>query len=389
MMNPLLRSDPGLAFWSILILAILILGIVLIVVLFRRSTGNTVVPGRSRRPRPRPVIVRIICGLIGIGILVALGIRSLREAPGVHASFHFPTKSSPNWARPTDDTISVERTRWLFQFIFFNNNFPVHAEEVEIRLPEDSGRTIIKTGNKNTLPVEVNLTLGSSSVSHYGSLEPILRGRYYIQLHDGMNSGGYSGDLRWLIPWEEDNINPARIQCLGGNSRIDVFCLAHKVAFDDPLKKVNLYELVQSMDWNDWRFSPIKRRLVFDLKDPAGIRLMHSMGFSFTLMVLAAILLAQCFARRGLAFSGMLLLCVLYVAALDRAVLAKHVSKLEDKNLSLETRLIAAESLNGTFFYCNAAEKALNRAVNDATLPEFWRRSMILWSHNLKALESR
>jgi hypothetical protein len=103
---------------------------------------------------------------------------------------------------------------------------------------------------------------------------------------------------------------------------------------------------------------------------------MESMGFSFASLMIATILLSQCFARRGLAFAGMLALCILYAAALDRAVLATHVSKLADKNLSIVTRTLAAESLSGTFFYRNSAIKALDRAANDETNPESLRMLM-------------
>jgi hypothetical protein len=375
----------------ILIPTILILVIIGIAILFRYNGGGFIVPAYSRRPRRRHIIVRIICGVLGVLILAALGVGTLRNARGVYASaaeaekinFHLPTKPSPELPKPKDldEALPIKKARLLTHFIFISDNKPIHAEEMEIRLPEDSGRKFSKTGKIDAAHFEIGLKLHRLEVlklrdgSHLSS--PVSSYRVHFNSTLGSSSqGGWQDtiDMPEITdsPLPFGKTNPL-VVIHYGQGRIQVVCLTQLVAFDDPLKTVSLNELVRGIDLSDRKLQPISRRQPSGSGAPAGFRLAESMGFSFALLVIATILLAQCFARRGLAFACMLALCVLYVAALDHAVLAIHVSKLEDKHLSVEARTFAAKSLPGTFFYRNSAKDAVDRAVKDETNPESLR----------------
>ena len=84
---------------------------------------------------------------------------------------------------------------------------------------------------------------------------------------------------------------------------------------------------------------------------------------------------SQLFTRRGMAFVGTLTVCILYTAALDRMALGMHLAKLADKSQSVATRVLAVDSLTGTFFFRTTAWKAADGAARDAGEPEVARKA--------------
>jgi hypothetical protein len=382
MMNPLVQSDTGLALWALLYPIAVILVIVRIVIFFRRSRGGFVVPDRSRRPGRRRLIARIICGVIGAMILVALGIGAMWDARGAITLLHLPTKPPPDLPKPRkNEALPIEKARLLFHFIFIRNNIPIYAEEMEVRLPEDGGRNFSKAGSFSAVRFEIKLALSTLIVTRFAGSSSDLssNAQYHLQLRDSLRSSSASGGVNLNIPKMGDGSSvAARTEILGtmlGDAMVQVICLARLVALDDPLKAASFSELVQGLTgFVNLAAPPITRTQDLGMSNPAGIRLAKNMGFSFGWLMVAALFLSQCFARRGMALAGILALCILYVAALDRAALAAHVSKLENKDLTVETRALAAESLFDTFFYRNSAMKAADRAAKDATNPESLRK---------------
>jgi len=82
------------------------------------------------------------------------------------------------------------------------------------------------------------------------------------------------------------------------------------------------------------------------------------------------LLLSQLFVRRGLAYAGVLACIVLYVAVLDRAVLAAHLDRLEDGQAPLPARLTACQQLPYTFFFRETALGRLTAVSEDDSAPE-------------------
>ena len=107
-----------------------------------------------------------------------------------------------------------------------------------------------------------------------------------------------------------------------------------------------------------------------------GLALMSFIGTSSLLLLLAAGLLTQLFAHRSVAFAGVLALIVLYVAALDRAVLNAHLDRLADTDATIPTRLIACTQAGHTFFYRDTCRRKVQSiaAANDS--PEKLRKLM-------------
>jgi hypothetical protein len=220
---------------------------------------------------------------------------------------------------------------------------------VEIRLPEDRGRAFRKTGEIGALDFNISLAFERLEVytrSPNGPLEQYVGAKYRCSYGNGNTIGGGFG---LFSPEDLKNYGDAKkidiLETSYEQTTIQVVCLTRLVAFDDPLKAVGFSDLlIQDVNWNDWKFSCYSNTRIieiFGIVNSAGFHLMNHMRGSFVLLIIAALFLSQCFARRGLAFAGILAFCVLYVAVLDRADLAMHVSKLESKNLSIETRIAA------------------------------------------------
>jgi len=56
--------------------------------------------------------------------------------------------------------------------------------------------------------------------------------------------------------------------------------------------------------------------------------------------------------------------------ALDRAVLGAYLSRMEDPQAPLATRVIACEQATGTFFYRKTALARLRELAKDTTVPK-------------------
>lgn len=96
---------------------------------------------------------------------------------------------------------------------------------------------------------------------------------------------------------------------------------------------------------------------------PGGLRLAHYLGMPALVLLAAAVLVSQVFCRRDLAFVGMALGIVLYVAAFDRLLVSYDLSRLLDSNQPLQARLIATGRLAGTFFYRHTATAGLSDVI--------------------------
>ncbi len=98
---------------------------------------------------------------------------------------------------------------------------------------------------------------------------------------------------------------------------------------------------------------------------PAGfVRLSVHLGITILVLLAAAGLLAQLFRRRDLALTGLLLGMVLYVAAVDRGLLAYDMSRLADPQEPLQVRLVACSRAGATFFYKDTAAQLLGSALS-------------------------
>jgi len=100
-----------------------------------------------------------------------------------------------------------------------------------------------------------------------------------------------------------------------------------------------------------------------------GLALAGHIGISALLLMLAALLLTQLFARRSLAFVGVLAAVVLYVAALDRLALGTHLSHLRDPGEPVRARITACCHASDTFFYRKTALARVRAVADDPQTP--------------------
>ncbi|MFH1023728.1 MAG: hypothetical protein V1809_10130 [Planctomycetota bacterium] len=372
---------------------LMVLGIVAFVFLFRRGGGAFLIPSRSRAPRPRHIAVRIVCGVLGIGLLVTIGIGTWREMRGVYAAdeqageikLHLPKKPAPALPKPAEPngSVSIGEARILVHIVFLQGNRPVYGEETEIHWPADRGRQFQTSGTWGGTTFTIVLNWRDLVVMQFGNDARVaLEIQRRTEMRGKTWKSSSSGHGSWTVG------NPNVIQDLGfGDSpnllsvvrgprmTTQIVCLTRMVAPDDPLKEVGLNEIARDADGRpDQEIRWSSRRYGGDAHMPAVFRLAESAGFSFAILLVAAILLAQCFARRGLAFAGTLAVCILYTVALDRMALGMHIAKLTDKTQPVATRSLAAESLAGTFFYRGTAWDAAKATANESSASEPLRK---------------
>jgi hypothetical protein len=108
---------------------------------------------------------------------------------------------------------------------------------------------------------------------------------------------------------------------------------------------------------------------------PHSLKLAIHAGVASLLLLVAAALLAQLFARHSVAFAGVLACVILYAAALDRAVLGTHLGHLADPSAPIATRMTACAGTTCTFFYRKTAQAALHRLEGDDSAPGVLREA--------------
>ncbi len=375
------------------ILLLVLIGVLAVALLATRRSGLWMAPGR--RPRKRHIVTRIICAALGALILGAVAVGTWQDVrrcyePGEKAevlTVHVPARPAPSLPAPLAGEFGaeIERARLLVHFMVVDVSSgrfrPLHIEEDEIKWPEDRGRTYGTSFELDAIKVEYGFSIDALRARRAEPgkppfLEP--RGNMHVSHQDryrrGSRSGGFAkeGVSHWrqLRAARPPSNRPLSIVPGTPPSEIRAFFVVTRVAEDDPLKEVPATEFLESREGAMReamsksgggeivpRFGRLKRAVSMP-----GVALAAHIGISSLLLLVAAILLTQLFTRRSLAFAGVLAAVVLYVAVLDRAALAAHLSRLRDPQASVETRLSAATQATTTFFYQETAQAALDEA---------------------------
>jgi hypothetical protein len=375
----------GLIGLPIFILLLLLLAVPLL--FWRRRLGN-------RAPRPRHGAVRIICGLGAVAILVAMTVVTWRETqvpyrqPASPASrLHLPAKPLPELPAPTQPEAPgqgaaritpLTDARLLAHLVFLQDECPVYAEDLEIRMPEDAGKKLERIVELAGVRYTVACTLSGLQTHAYEGHPVKLQGIGECSLTSVFPSGSSSGvkggnfDIDTLTiepvmfllpkpPWSLTRTAPVVAPRL-----IVRATLVHR---DDPLREVSLEEFA-AVAGAFPPAEPIPATTHRQSPDPSpAFRMLKILGPAMLLLLLAAALLAQVFARRGLAFAGTLACVLLYAALLDRLVLAAHARRLADADQPVAVRCLAVAALPGTVFYQTSAKAALTAAAQDPSAP--------------------
>ncbi len=396
-----------IALGPLAVVALVALGLFLLI--RGRRLGHVV----GRTAYPRHIVTRIVCGTLGAAILIAIGIGSWLSANRCYApvspdgvKISVPTQDPPPLpaAKPGYRT-EVAKARLLYHLVIGETApdgfHPVHAEEIDIRWPRDKGRhlqRVFEVGDYScTIRVQPTRFFARRSDKEAQScLEP--QGSVSFTYRHGMGSGsvgtGFQAmeadhltSLRHLGPFP----NPLSVTPGGppGNRLHAVYFLT-RADEADPLKSIpyaafaddrpeELAKIIREATRNTSHYRSLGNRDI-----PARcFALTEQIGLSSLLLFAAAILLAQLFRRRGLAFAGVLAAVVLYVAALERVALGVHVSKLSDSKASLASRLTASEMAPQTFFHAERAYAALLEVAKDASAPRPLRSATVKGAREL------
>jgi hypothetical protein len=374
---------------------------VMVFLIVRATRGNGAFRAlATRRPRKRRLVTRIVCGSLGGLILLAVAIGTFREVGRVYAGreaqdipeVSLPTLPSPTPEAPADGfyPADLRKVRVLFHLLIgevTGDTFvPVRVFEHDIRLPDDAGKLladdfevdgfqgrsrarvsraeVVKDEDGRRVRLDGGVSFGwrTTGSSSYG------RGNYHDADSILEEAGVHGlGTRYWRRPRRQAPLSVLP----SAESQMHAVYIVTVVHLDDPLKKAPVSELVRlhAREIEVHTRVRVTWRRDADIPMP-GLALVAHIGASALLLVGAAGLLSQVFARRLLAFAGTLAGVVLFVAVLDRAALGSHLSRVEDREAPLGTRMTGCMHSADTFFYRGTAASRLLTVLEDDATPE-------------------
>jgi hypothetical protein len=356
----------------------------------RRGRPGPLLAGR--RPRKRRLVTRIVCGSLGGLILLAVTIGTFREVGRVYAGLEaqdIPEVSLPALPPPTPEApanghqADLRECRILFHLLIgeaANGTFvPVRAFEHDIRMPDDAGKLLADEFEVDGFQVFYRPWVDRADVvvdEHGLRIRPF-GGVDFSWRTPGSSSGGgghfHEVGVQGLgaLGWGRPRRAPLSV-VPGAASRLHAVFIVTLVRPDDPLKKAPVPELVRLHARKIARAARARTRVAHrrDMDVPMpGLALAVHIGASALLLAVAAGLLSQVFARRLLAFAGTFAGVVLFAAILDRAALGSHLSRVEDKEAPLGTRMTACARAGETFFYRKTAFRRIGAVLEDESTP--------------------
>jgi len=384
------------------LLAVLLVSVGLIVFMRRAGTRG---PGAGTAPKRR-IVTRVICGVLGILILAAAAVGTRQEVLRSYAeaaeAANIPVRVAslprPDFPGIPDagSAVPVDSCRFLLKFLVGDQTLgvirPVQVKEFELQWPKDRGRR-----------VEAGLSLPGWTLSFAFHLNGVTAWRsadgrgveVVASAHNDFNldaphhrSSGTIETYSEVVRLDEAGTHVDETPLLSVTPAPRAEWIAYQLLMpvrqDDPLKTVSLAQFVSSFEpslrkeQSDWE-QELRRAIPIQNESPpisaGGPALAARLGQSSLLLLAAALLLAQLFARRSLAFAGILACIVLYVALLDRAVLASQLARLSDRNSIIETRLTACAGVAGTFFFRQTASAGLDKVAHDQSAPPTLREA--------------
>jgi hypothetical protein len=364
----------------------IIFGLIFVLILLKTFGSGLV--GNSYRPRPRPLAVRIICGLIGLGLLAGMGIgtwRDFHESYQVNEHQQSLTVQVP--ARPLPvlpkSFVDYKDGRALIHFVFVDDTVepavPVYVKAFAVDWPRDKDKQFADKFTAGTLKVKYSFCLNlvrlqpsgdnSSSLLTMGGVD-LGWGRNGISaaasgnLHAAYCSGGYLINLGYGVmdksPFSLVRYSPQRLQ---------VLVFVNPLAGDDPLRAINLgafaalYKNKMTKAVQYQRYPVYYPKYIF-------VALAWYLGASAVVLLAATGFLAQVFVRRQLAFAGVMAGILFFVAGLDRMMLKAHFARLNDAKASVRSRLLGCRQMQNTFFYRHTAAKELATILDDGHTPQ-------------------
>jgi hypothetical protein len=339
------------------------------------------------RLRPRHLVVRIVCGVVGLGLLAAMGWYTIRDTQECYSSdearrsltVQVPAKPAP--ALPKS-FVDYKEGRTLIHFVFVDDTtkipLVVYAKAFVVNWPKDKEKTFTDHFTAGTLKVKYNFSVDVMYPQPSNPPTLLTMGNVYldwenyssnsqkvINLHMAYCTGGYLTNLGYGEVMDKSPFSLVRFPV----RRLQAQAFVTPLAQDDSLRAVNL----------DALGNLYKDKIVSGLRVHPGqqedgapyipVALAMYLGASTVVLLAATTLLTQLFARQHLAFAGVMVLVLLYMAGLDRWMLHKNASVLEAPNAPVANRVLACRQMQQTFFYRHTAAKQLSALLEDKTTP--------------------
>jgi hypothetical protein len=371
--------------------------VVAAMVLWRRAMRNPLFLPAAKRKTGPVGRVRVICGVLGGLIVLGSVYYTLATVRASYAPMHVPanmTVRMPTTSVETEDLpggTAIPGVRLLATMLIMDVRAveprPVHVEQFEIHWPAQS-QQMERPFRLGGMEWQYNLAISRVWLDRDAGAGPQVRvsGTQWIDWRGsfGTLAGPGAMPVNLVADAGAERITYGR---LGGQIRpleaplsvtpaTPSYCysllLISRVSPDDSLPMVPIERFVEADRKRITGAGIFASPMTVVMNDlwrvPAGgVRLaVYLLGVPVLLLIAAAALLAQVFRRRDLAFAGLVLGLVLYVAAFDRAVLAYDLSRLADPQETLQARLVACSRAGATFFYQGTALQGLYQAAASA-----------------------
>jgi hypothetical protein len=356
---------------SIIAILAVILAVILVVLVAK--------PGQGNRPSSSSGLLHPVVRVLGVvWFIVTIAATAWftwkDHAPRTEREVSVLTPSRPTPSVPVTDlyeSIEVEPCQLVMTLLLFDpkTEQAVWSASQAIRWPEERRFTFEMADFNIKLNAYYEIR-DFQTIPRNGGLKPVASGSMDLTVRYGNGSSGIGGSFSGLL--DEPEIHD---DGLGAGTLVrhplsvvpqrshDLLLLRHltRASIDDTLQPVAATEWLHRFPADQLKhagtmLNPSRR----PSDAPPGALMMRQVGTAGFFLMLAAIAGAQCFRRRGLAFTALLAGMVLYVGTLDYFILRYHAGRAKDESLSPGVRQSAAASARQTFFHQAAAEKLLD-----------------------------
>lgn len=244
---------------------------------------------------------------------------------------------------------------------------PVWASSVVSDWPVCQNQPICFGGDSFQIDFDAEFRI--SDFRSYQKREEIqVQGSFSIRGSNWSRSGGWSepiGKLHHEGTWagSPSARHPLSLVPRHNGNHVIVYHIS-RAAADDPLASVAADEWLAGFPTDQKTSTDGNGRsgIRFSSDTSPGAKMLAYTGPASFLLLLAAAFGAQCFRRRGIAFTALLAGMVLYAGTLDYAILRRHAARAADESLTPAQRHSAAIQAGQTFFHQPAARKLLHAA---------------------------
>jgi hypothetical protein len=377
----------------ILFLLLLILVTAAIISWFRLSTTVAVHTSRFSKYNR---LARWLCGTTGLLVFAAVGLGTMFHLQDVYRA-EASTKVIPAQTKPrvapliknNDDRETPFEGRFLLQLFFLSNGGRIlHAETQDLTWPQAMGKKIETKFNINGTEVYYETTLNEAKWRQSDSTIIAFVGGNFLANSGFHASGTYQcdedGDIFFSTHYPLQGSfwrKPFSLNLINKPDTIAIFNVIVPIQKDDPLTMQPAYRLLNDQMARQQRrnisrvegdnYSRLQNAYSNWSTTPRLVFLVERMGMALLVLLIGALLVAQIFRNKAVASAVAIFLAMLYVVALDRIALDRHLQILSDARQPNSMREFACSNAASTFFHHARTEKIYDRLMLDkATQPK-------------------